>query len=457
MPDVRFHETHGRYDHPDASRELDVLYLTYDGLLEPLGRSQIVNYLVGLAALGLQIEVVSFEKPADLEEIGELQAMRARLDAASIRWSPLPYHRHPRALATLWDVLRGSLRASKLARARRPTWIHARSYLAGLMGAAARSASHGKLLFDMRGFWPEERVELRLFATDGLLYRASKRCERYLLEASDHVVVLTHKAKAVLRDREAGRRLATQREVRETPVTVVPCCVDTDRFTPRAPDRELAARHGLVGKLVIGNIGTFNERYLVSDMFRFAFHVREHRPELVFVYLTWHDPIAVQRAARSAGLAEDALVVVKAQPEDVPRWLSLFRLGVFFLRPSYAAKASSFTKLGEFLSSGVPVATNTGVGDVDDLLGDQKCGVLVPGLTDRDLDAAARQALPLLEGPQVPDEMRARCRALAMKELSLPEGLRRYQMVYGTSAPETATRAEANEESKDLARVAGVS
>ena len=45
--------------------ETRVLYLSYDGALEPLGQSQVVPYLVGLAARGAAITLVSFEKPAE--------------------------------------------------------------------------------------------------------------------------------------------------------------------------------------------------------------------------------------------------------------------------------------------------------------------------------------------------------------------------------------------------------
>ena len=68
-----------------------------------------------------------------------------------------------------------------------------------------------------------------------------------------------------------------------------------------------------------------------------------------FVYLTRQDATPVRAAATEAGLRDDDLLVLAVEPADVPRWLSLFRFGVFFLRPSYAAKGSSYTKLAEFL------------------------------------------------------------------------------------------------------------
>jgi hypothetical protein len=43
---------------------MSVLYVSYDGMLEPLGQSQVLGYLKRLA-VGRAIHLVSFEKPSD--------------------------------------------------------------------------------------------------------------------------------------------------------------------------------------------------------------------------------------------------------------------------------------------------------------------------------------------------------------------------------------------------------
>jgi glycosyltransferase involved in cell wall biosynthesis len=420
---------------------LDVLYVSYDGLLEPLGQSQIVRYLEGLAALGLRLQVLSFEKPGDLADDDRRECLRHALDSRGISWRPLPYHRHPRLLATAWDVARGVAAGLKLVERYGPDVVHARSYVAGLIGLALKASGGARFVFDMRGFWPEERIELGLFRQQGILYRASKILESRLLAAADHVVVLTESAKSILREREAKARLAAQ-PAREIPMSVIPCCVDVERYRPLPRDLDLARRYRLDSSVVVGNVGAFNQRYLVHEMFRFACHLKAHRPDLRFVYLTEQDPEGVRRMARAAGLGGEDVLVLRADPEDVPRWLSLFRLGIFFLRPSYAAKASSFTKLGEFLAAGVPVVTNTGVGDVDRILGADRSGLLLPGLTDRELSAFAHKALPLLEGDAATEEIRGHCRSAALRHFALSEGVARYRGIYETLAPAPGSASE---------------
>ena len=415
---------------------LDVLYISYDGLLEPLGASQIVPYLCALADRGVGLSVLSFEKPRDFDDrdrADRMDALRSRLASKSIRWTPLRYHQRPRTLAKIVDLVSGIANALRLVRLERPAIVHARSYISGLIAWAVQSVSGARFVFDMRGFWPEERVELGLFRARGVLYRLSKRCEQFLLDRSDHVVVLTESAKSLLREREAEAHLAA-RHSRENGISVIPCCADLDRFRPTEPNRKLQLASELDGRIVIGNIGAVNKRYMLHEMFRFFFHIKSHLPHARFVYLTQNDPSLVRPVARDAGLSEDNLLITSVEPPDMPQWLSLFRLGVFFLKPSYAAKASSYTKLAEFLAAGVPVVTNKGVGDVEKILGSNRCGVLVPGLTENDLAAAARRALGLIEGERVPEAVRESCRATAEKHFALDKGVERYFSIYQSLA-----------------------
>ncbi len=96
------------------------------------------------------------------------------------------------------------------------------------------------------------------------------------------------------------------------------------------------------------------------------------------------------------------------------------------------------------------MVTNTGVGDVDRVLASDRCGIVLPGLTDRDLSAFAHKALPLLEGDEVPEPIRRQCRTVAAEHFALTGGARRYRAIYD-SLPASATL----EEEAEIAAEAG--
>ena len=47
-----------------------ILYITFDGITDPLGRSQILPYLAGLSKMGHTIHILSQEKKDQFEREG---------------------------------------------------------------------------------------------------------------------------------------------------------------------------------------------------------------------------------------------------------------------------------------------------------------------------------------------------------------------------------------------------
>lgn len=391
-----------------------VLYVTYDGLLEPLGASQVVPYVRGLAERGYAIEVLSFEKPADLADRDRVRALQDDLEGAGVAWTRLRYHKRPSLPATAWDVASGrryvARRMAALRRAGRPGLVHARGYLPGLMGLAG-GAQGARLLFDMRGFWVDERIEGGYWAPGSLHVRLGRRLERRLLREADHLVLLTSRAAEGLEERAGGARVPNW--------TVVPTCVDLERF--RAPaDRSAARRRLGVGRApVLVHVGTLTGWYdghATMEVAR-AFLARTGG---TFVVLT-RDRSQARRLAEAARV--DALVTTAA-PEDVPLWLQAADAGLALVRPSPSKDASFPTKIAEYLACGLAVLS-TPIGDLPSLADGELLGLLRPG------DAPAAAAAWLARAVCAPGRAE-RARALAEAHLGVAGGVARLAEVYAS-------------------------
>ena len=167
-----------------------VLYISYDGLAEPLGQSQVVGYLERLASAH-QITVLSYEKIADLRDRVQMRAVQERLTAAGIQWVPLRYHKRPSLPATAWDIVAGILAGWRLCITQRVRLVHARGYVPSAIALVLQRLCGVKFLFDMRGFWPEEKVEAGHWSRRSLAYRLAKRWECCFFERADAIVSLT--------------------------------------------------------------------------------------------------------------------------------------------------------------------------------------------------------------------------------------------------------------------------
>lgn len=385
-----------------------LLYISYDGMLEPLGQSQVLAYLERLAD-EREVHLISFEKPADRGGESE-RAVAERLRAAGIAWHPHRYHKRPSALATAWDILAGTWTGLRLARRHRIGIVHARSDVPAAMALAIKRATGACFLFDMRGFWADERVDGGLWPRDGLLYRIARRCERRFLLGADHVVSLTE---AGLREL---RRLDFLRG-RMPPATVIPTCADLDRFAPAA-----APPPGFV----LGYVGSAGTWYLFDAVVACFARLRERRPEARLLVVNRGEHAYVRERLRAGGVPDAAVELRAAAHDEVPAQMARMHAGVFFVRPAYSKQASAPTRLAEFLGCGLPCLSNAGVGDMAAVLEGERVGVAVDAFGDD----ALRRGLDALEALLREPELRARCVRAAHRHFSLETGVARYRAVY---------------------------
>jgi len=113
-------------------RETQVLYISYDGMTDPLGQSQVLPYLCGLSAKGYKITLLSCEKPQRYEKYK--QDITAICNKADINWQPLMYTATPPVLSTIKDVRNLTQTAYVLHREHRFKIVHCRSYISALIG-----------------------------------------------------------------------------------------------------------------------------------------------------------------------------------------------------------------------------------------------------------------------------------------------------------------------------------
>ena len=179
---------------------------------------------------GIESTLLTFEAKNPVWSPTERKQWSESLGKHGIRWISLRYHKYPSLPATMYDILVGNLVSCYLVTKYRIDVIHARGHVPAAMAASARMLGLAKLIFDIRGFMPEEYVEAGVWPADGALYRITKAVERRLLAVADAFVVLTHRAREIL---FPGCSLT---DALGRPIEVIPCCVDLERFGEATPE-----------------------------------------------------------------------------------------------------------------------------------------------------------------------------------------------------------------------------
>ncbi len=406
---------------------MKILYLTYDGLSDPLGQSQILPYLIRLSKFGFAITIISSEKKNSQHSIPEIRSL---LKANNIEWHFIDYTKKPPVISTLYDCIRILLLSRKLCATQKFSVVHCRSYIPSLVGMYLKKHFKLKFIFDMRGFYADERIDGRIWRQSKLIYRILynffKRQEFKFLCNADYTICLTDKAKKEL---FSWKTIKGQ----PIPIKVIPCCADETLFNARIILDEVKKQ--LREKLKLsktdflmvytGAIGTW---YMLDEMFDFFKRLLIKKPNAKFLFITHENPEKILQVSKAKQISEDHIRIVKAQHAEVPALLSLCDIAIFFIRPLYSKMASSPAKQAEIMYMEIPIICNSNIGDSDRIIREAEGGLVIRSFTDDDYDFAISQIPELLKKPK---EI---IRETALHYFSLEKGVKKYREVYSQLA-----------------------
>ena len=402
-------------------RNKNSLFISYDGLLDPLGASQILPYLRAVATEEDQLHIISFEK-RDRYQNGAAE-LHSEFANGRICWTPLIFTASGGILGKLWDLLRMHAAALHTAYRLRPSVVHARSHAPAQVGLLLKYIFNAKLLFDFRGLWVDERVDKGGWKLTNfwhrLQYQYYKYVERSLLRNSDHVVVLTEAVQPEV------LRLGVANNSR---ITVIPCCADFRHFSLITPERRHRARYEIGipdSSFVLGYLGSVGGMYLTDKFLKLVQYARVHQPSLQVLVLTPDRSSFLSIVHQQLPSHAKSIVhTLSANREQVAQWLPAMDLLVSFIAPTYARLGSSPTKLAEAWATGIPALCNSGVGDVARLVIELDAGMIVDASSEKELEAAAKLLPGLIK------KGGRRLRHAAKARLSLDLAAERYLGIY---------------------------
>ncbi|RYZ28935.1 MAG: glycosyltransferase [Chitinophagaceae bacterium] len=405
----------------DGVKKVNVLYLSYDGLTDPLGQSQVLPYLEGLSKKGYAFTIVSFEKKEKLAKEGAL--IRQLTDRANITWAPLSFTTKPPVLSKIYDRHRMWRTALSLHKKNQYQLIHCRSYVSAEVGLRLKKKFGVKMLFDMRGFWADEKIDNGQWNLTNPLYRAIykhyKQKEKEFLLNADGIVSLTKAAKDYLLKKPEYSHLK---------IEVIPCCADLDHFDYRkiSDEKKTALRIQLgmpSTAKVVTYVGSFGGWYMSKEMFLFVKQVQNRNSTYFFLFLTKDDPEKVKQEAVNAGLDASKLRIQYVPRQKIPGYLALSDFSLFFIRNTFSKTASSPTKHAELMGMGVPVICNT-IGDTGHVISATQTGLLVDRFDEPTLLSAIDQI------SQVEKIDKVHIRQCAIGLFDLQTGVQKYLSLY---------------------------
>ena len=387
-----------------------VLYLSIDGLLEPLGESQVLKYCFGISKQ-YEIVIFSLEKTSDLKDLTRLKFLERTLDKHGIKWYRGKYNNSPNFLSNPINLLKSLFIILKIFFTEREIqFIHLRGYVLGPIALLLSRFIRLKILFDMRGFWPDEKVDRSSWRKNSFNYTLYKFIEKRLFIESKAIVSLTHDAVERIKEFDylQGRELNTH---------VIPTCTDLKLFRP-------GSQHilELVHFIHLGSVDTAYDVLPIINFFKFFSGITDSK--ITFINRDKH--YLLRRELQRCKVEEQNYEIVSSKFSEIPSFLKKSRIGLFNTKINFSIKASFPTKIGEFLASGLPIICNDFNKDVTNLIQRNKIGLILDFDDNEKYEEYAKLVHQLLSD----NEIQERCIDVAKNKFSLDEGIKSYLEVY---------------------------
>lgn len=366
---------------------LKILYITFEGICGSLGRSQVLPYLVGLSKKSYKVTILSAEKPKEYKAYEQI--VQSIVSENGINWVRVEYFNKPPIIGPFLLKQKITKKAEQLHLREKFDVVHCRSYLSSMIGMFLKQKYDTKFIFDMRGFWADERVDGKIWNRKNpvynIIYQYFKKQEKKLLLNADYIVTLTHTAKEIIHNRGDvnGKKLK---------IKVVPCCVDLNKFVVQKVN--LQKKESYKTKLqisdtdfVLSYLGSMGTWYMLNEMLDFFKVLEQENENAKFLFISKEKDL-IEKTCTAKNINLDKIIVQAVSYDDVPTLLSLSKVAIFFILPYFSKKASSPVKQGEIMAMQIPIICNSGVGDTDYVINKYHAGVLVNNFTEKDYKKA---------------------------------------------------------------------
>jgi len=392
-------------------------------MTDPLGQSQVIPYLKGLTEQGHRFHLISCEKYSN--DSNEFKNIKSLLDKLNINWHPLKYTSKPPVLSTLADIRRISKLTKNIINKNKIDLIHCRGYISAMVGLKMKRKFGVKFLFDMRGFFADERVEGGLWNLGNPIYnnvyKYFKKKEKQFFTKADYSVSLTEKAKTIIQSWDLPGQ--------PVPIDVISCCADMELFKRENVDESLLKKWKQKLEIqdhdfVLSYLGSLGTWYMLDEMLDFFKVLMSKKTNAKFLFISPDDPRNILTEAASKNIPKEKIIIQKATRAEVPVMLALSQVSIFFIIPIFSKKASSATKMGEIMGMGIPLICNSNVGDVDAIMDDAKAGIVLEAFSNDEYLKAVENIDDVLKIP--PENIRA----YAKKYYSLDDGVEKYNSIY---------------------------
>ena len=387
------------------------IYVSYDGVLEPLGYSQIICYLKTLSE-NHDIILLSYEKKKDIN-IENINHLKNELKNFNIKWYFLKYHRFPRLISTIYDIINGLILLCLLIYKNKIVLLHTRSYIASLIAIIVSFfyKFKFKFIFDMRGFWIDEKSDRSGLNKKSFTYNFFKKVEKLTMLKADTIVTLTQQSKNII--------INNFPEIENSKIYVIPTCGDEEFFKPVKHSKIIST------EMVFGYIGSIDTAYNIEKIILSFSKIILQFSNAKLKILTNHINTKLEDLMQKYNVPPEKYLIESVSRDKIANEINTINFGIFYLNKNYSSLASFPTKIAEYLLCGKPIICNDFNNDITKIINENNLGIINEFNTNDH-----NKLIDFVKNNYYNEKISIKCREYAINNLSLQYGNSQYKKIY---------------------------
>ncbi len=323
------------------------LYITYDGLLDPLGNSQILPYIENLSDHGYKFILFSFEKSDRSKQ--SIRDLYIRLESRGIKWFYLPFKKRRFGyfirIFQVWLLIKSKIKDIKV------LLFHTRGITTAIIYFLCGLKC--PLIYDIRAF-SGEYIDCRRLSKKSIFAFLLLSFEKYLINLSSGIVVLDQSGADFIHNKYSRIKAI---------VKVIPTCTKTNLFLKKNKDFKSSSEK--IYRLVFLGGARYPYRpdlaiFLVKQLLQ-----NNIICELDFINERDHEYLS--HLCQKYNLPKKSYSIFSVPQKDIPYYLINYDAGLIFNTTGDWRRMSSPTKLGEYLAAGLNVISLSGINVIDTL------------------------------------------------------------------------------------------
>jgi len=383
-----------------------ILYITYDGLLDPLGQSQVLAYVKILQSKGYRFTIISFEKQH--RNISAKEALREKLDRVGIKWYPLEFKTGGGFKVFLTHLVEGAINTRKICKLYSYDLIHLRGFVSAFIYKLSFITK--PYIYDFRSFTVYEWAEAGQI--NKVVFLFFKLIDSWALKGVSGLVTLEPGAQTHV------NYLYT---IPKVPSEIIRTSTDCKRYISNTA-KNISCYYRLV------HLGGAMFPYQIDKVLDFVYKLSGGIPNISITFINdgQHDKI---KQVVSESLIDQSLVTIESvNHQDIPKKLSEFDAGLVFIEASQSRKVCSPTKLGEYLAAGLPILAGKGIDILHFIENQYDC---VRTYDVHNLDTVReKKSIEEIKYFVKSKDISDRCKYVALKHFDIEVAVKRYNQLY---------------------------